>query len=170
MTPGSGSNGNAAGVAVQTARITVGELGYQPSRLTLRSGVPARITFVRTTDKTCGTDVVFPSLNIRRELPLNQSVDIEFTPRASGNIEFLCGMNMLRGMWWIWALWRACSTVMLNPPRRRRFLCPHAMRRRAVSPPAFSSHRALSLASVSMAVRRLSCDRGTMGAVYSPST
>lgn len=97
-TPGVGSNGNAAGAAVQTARITVGELGYQPSRLTLRSAVPARLTFVRTTDKTCGTAVVFPSLNIRRELPLNQSVDIEFTPQKNGNIEFLCGMNMLRGM------------------------------------------------------------------------
>ena len=97
-TPGVGSSGSSVRAAPQTARVTVGERGYEPSRLTLRSGVPARITFVRTTDKTCGTDVVFPSLNIRRELPLNQSVDIEFTPRASGNIEFLCGMNMLRGM------------------------------------------------------------------------
>ncbi len=94
---GSGSIGSVAGAAVQTARITVGEQGYEPSRLTLRSGVPARLTFVRTTDKTCGTAVVFPSLNIRRELPLNQSVDIEFTPQKTGDIEFLCGMNMLRG-------------------------------------------------------------------------
>jgi hypothetical protein len=88
---------DARGTAVQTARITVGEQGYEPSRLTLRSGVPARITFVRTTDKTCGTAVVFPSLNIRRELPLNQPVDIEFTPQKTGDIQFACGMNMLRG-------------------------------------------------------------------------
>jgi len=59
--------------------------------------VPARLTFVRTTDKTCGTAVAFPSLNIRRELPLNQPVEIEFTPPTTGNLEFVCGMNMLRG-------------------------------------------------------------------------
>lgn len=93
----SGSAVNAAGAAVQTARITVGEQGYEPPRLTLRSGVPARLTFVRTTDKTCGTAVVFPSLDIRRELPLNQPVSIEFTPQKAGEVQFVCGMNMLRG-------------------------------------------------------------------------
>ena len=34
---------------------------------------------------------------IRRELPLNQPVDIEFTPSKTGNVDFVCGMNMLRG-------------------------------------------------------------------------
>jgi RND family efflux transporter MFP subunit len=96
-TRGSGASGSAAGVVVQTARITVGELGYEPSRVNLRSGAPARLTFLRTTDKTCGTAVVFPSLNIRRELPLNQAVDIEFTPQKTGDIGFVCGMNMLHG-------------------------------------------------------------------------
>jgi plastocyanin domain-containing protein len=56
--------------------------GYEPAKLTLRAGQPARITFVRTTDKTCGTEVVFPSLNIRRPLPLNEPVVIDFTPRG----------------------------------------------------------------------------------------
>ena len=94
---GSGASGGSAGAAVQTTRISVGEQGYEPSRVTLRSGIPARLTFVRTTDKTCGTAVVFPSLNIRRELPLNQPVVIEFTPREPGEVQFVCGMNMLRG-------------------------------------------------------------------------
>ena len=88
---------NTRGAAVQTARITVGEQGYEPSRVTLRAGVPVRLTFVRTTDKTCGTTVAFPSLNIRRELPLNQTVEIEFTSQKAGEIQFVCGMNMLRG-------------------------------------------------------------------------
>ena len=56
------------------------EQGYEPAKVTLRAGTPARITFVRTTDKTCGTEVVFPSLNIKRALPLNEPVVIEFTP------------------------------------------------------------------------------------------
>lgn len=91
------STESALSAGVQTARITVGEQGYDPSQVTVRAGVPARLTFVRMTDKTCGTAVVFPSLNIRRELPLNQPVEIEFTPQKTGNVEFVCGMNMLRG-------------------------------------------------------------------------
>ena len=60
------------------------EQGYEPAKVTLRAGTPARITFVRTTDKTCGTEVVFPSLNIKRALPLNEPVVIEFTPAEVG--------------------------------------------------------------------------------------
>jgi len=81
----------------QGGKVVLTEKGYEPAKLTLRAGEPARITFVRTTDKTCGTEVVFPSLNIRRPLPLNEPVVIEFTPKASGEIGFACGMNMLRG-------------------------------------------------------------------------
>ena len=73
------------------------EQGYEPAKVTLRAGTLARITFVRTTDKTCGTEVVFPSLKIKRALPLNEPVVIEFTPAKSGDIAFACGMNMLHG-------------------------------------------------------------------------
>jgi plastocyanin domain-containing protein len=81
----------------QTAKVVVSEQGYEPAKVTLRAGTPVRITFVRTTDKTCGTEVVFPSLNIKRALPLNEPVVIEFTPAKSGDIAFACGMNMLHG-------------------------------------------------------------------------
>jgi cobalt-zinc-cadmium efflux system membrane fusion protein len=87
----------AANAAAQEAKVLVTEKGYEPAKLTLRAGQPARITFVRNTDKTCGTEVVFPSLNIRRPLPLSQPVVIEFSAPKSGKIEFVCGMNMLRG-------------------------------------------------------------------------
>ena len=82
---------------LQETKVLVTEKGYEPAKVALRAGTPARITFVRTTDKTCGTEVVFPSLNIRRALPLNQSVTIGFTPRAAGELAFVCGMNRLRG-------------------------------------------------------------------------
>jgi cobalt-zinc-cadmium efflux system membrane fusion protein len=90
------SNRPAAG-KVQGAKVLVTETGYEPAKLTVRAGEVARITFVRTTDKTCGTEVVFPSLNIRRPLPLNEPVVVEFMPKGSGEIGFVCGMNMLRG-------------------------------------------------------------------------
>ena len=86
-----------ADATVQNVKIIVNEQGYEPAKVTLRAGIPARMTFLRTTDKTCGTEVVFPSLNIKRALPLNEPVVIEFTPAKSGDIAFACGMNMLHG-------------------------------------------------------------------------
>jgi plastocyanin domain-containing protein len=76
----------------------VTEKGFEPDRVSLRAGSPARLTFVRTTDKTCGTEVVFASLNIKRTLPLNEPVAIEFTPAKTGEVAFACGMNMLKGV------------------------------------------------------------------------
>jgi plastocyanin domain-containing protein len=53
---------------------------------------------VRTSDKTCGTEVLFPSLKITRALPFNEPVAIEFTPASSGDVVFTCGMSMLKGV------------------------------------------------------------------------
>jgi len=83
--------------SIETAKILVTEKGFDPGSVSLRAGFPARLTFVRTTDKTCGTEVVFPSLNIRRALPLNEPVMIEFTPATSGEVAFACSANMLKG-------------------------------------------------------------------------
>ena len=80
--PAASSDGRSSEPA-QTAKVVVSEQGYEPAKVTLRAGMPARITFVRTTEKTCGTEVVFPSLNIKRALPLNEAVVIEFTPSKS---------------------------------------------------------------------------------------
>lgn len=83
---------------VQAVRILVTDKGFEPDRVSLRAGSPARLTFVRTSDKTCATEVVFPSLNIRRALPLNEPVAIELGPAQSGDVAFTCGMNMLKGV------------------------------------------------------------------------
>ena len=80
----------------QTVRVTVSDKGFGPDRLTLKAGVPAQVTFVRTTDATCATEVVFPSLNIRRDIPLNTPVVIDLIPSTT-EIGFVCGVNMFRG-------------------------------------------------------------------------
>ena len=81
----------------QEATIKVTEKGYEPAQLKLQLGVPARLTFVRETENTCGTEVIFPDYDIERVLPLNERVVVEFTPQESGEFVFTCGMNMLRG-------------------------------------------------------------------------
>jgi RND family efflux transporter MFP subunit len=95
--PGRSLGNASAPSGVQGAKVIVTEQGFEPAKVALRAGTPARLTFIRTTDKTCGTEVVFPSLNIKRALPLNQSVAIEFTPTNTGEVAFACGMNMLKG-------------------------------------------------------------------------
>jgi RND family efflux transporter MFP subunit len=83
---------------VQSATIAVTEQGFEPAKVTLRAGTPVRLVFTRTTDKTCGTEVVVPSLGIKRAVPLNEPVTIEFTPEDAGDVAFACGMNMLKGV------------------------------------------------------------------------
>lgn len=82
---------------VQRATVSVNQNGYQPSSLRLKRGVSARLTFVRRTEQTCATEVVFPDYGIRRELPLNQAVVISLIPKKAGEFTFACGMNMVRG-------------------------------------------------------------------------
>ena len=93
----SGTGTEGADPRIQNVKIEVNQQGYEPAKIMLRAGVPARLTFLRTTDKTCGTEVVFPSLNITRALPLNEPVVIELTPAKSVDVAFACGMNMLHG-------------------------------------------------------------------------
>jgi plastocyanin domain-containing protein len=82
---------------VQTAKVRITERGYEPVALKLRRGIPARVTFVRTTDATCAKEIVLPDFNIRRALPLNQPVLVNFTPNTRGTFTFVCGMNMRSG-------------------------------------------------------------------------
>gem|GEM_PF-1022581 len=82
---------------IQTVTVRVTDGGYEPASLELTRDVPARVTFVRESKTTCGTQVVMPEYDIKRALPLNEPVVIEFTPRKSGEFAFTCGMGMLRG-------------------------------------------------------------------------
>lgn len=81
----------------QTARVIVTEQGYKPDSIRLRRGIPARVTFVRQAEGTCGTEIVLPEQGIKRALPLNKPVVVAFTPNKSGEFSFTCGMGMMRG-------------------------------------------------------------------------
>jgi hypothetical protein len=50
---------------IQTAKIFVTEQGYELATVTVRNGTRTKPTFVRTSDKVCGTEVAFPSINAR---------------------------------------------------------------------------------------------------------
>ncbi|HXI15747.1 MAG TPA: efflux RND transporter periplasmic adaptor subunit [Chloroflexota bacterium] len=92
---GSANTGGAGGA--QAASIAVTEQGFEPQSVTLKAGTPARVTFTRKTDATCAKEVVFPDFNIKKALPLNEPVTVEFTPKETGTLSYACGMNMLKG-------------------------------------------------------------------------
>jgi plastocyanin len=81
----------------QTARVVLTNKGYQPESVRLRVGIPARVTFVREVEATCGTEIVLADYGIKKDLPLRQPVTVEFTPAKTGEFSFACGMNMLKG-------------------------------------------------------------------------
>jgi len=81
----------------QDVNIAVTKDGFTPSSFIVRKNTPVRLIFVRTVEVTCATDVVIRDYNIKRELPLNEPVVVEFTPEKAGIISFACGMNMQRG-------------------------------------------------------------------------
>jgi plastocyanin domain-containing protein len=52
---------------------------------------------MRTSDDGCGQQLAFPSLGLRRDLPLNEAVSLDLEVPAGGRIEFTCGMGMYKG-------------------------------------------------------------------------
>lgn len=81
----------------QTAKVLINERGFSRTSITLRRGVPTRLTFLRQTDSTCATSIIISGYGINRELPLNTPVVVSFAPKQSGEVGFTCGMNMMRG-------------------------------------------------------------------------
>jgi plastocyanin domain-containing protein len=55
------------------------------------------LVFTRRTDQTCATEVAIPALKIKKALPLNTPVTIEYMADKTGELTFTCGMNMIRG-------------------------------------------------------------------------
>jgi RND family efflux transporter MFP subunit len=83
--------------AAQNVKVVLTKDGYRPASITVRKNILVRLTLVRQVEVTCGTEIDIPEYNIKRDLPLNKPVVVEFTPNKAGEIGFGCGMNMLRG-------------------------------------------------------------------------
>lgn len=81
---------------VQEVFVTV-KGGYTPDTIVVKAGAPVRLNFTRTESSMCSEMVVFDGLNRSAKLPEGETVAVEFTPEAPGEIPFQCQMGMLRG-------------------------------------------------------------------------
>lgn len=77
--------------------VTVNASGYEPSEVQAMAGHPLTMVFTRTTDEGCGNELVIADADIERELPLNEPVEVTFTPSEAGELRFSCGMDMYDG-------------------------------------------------------------------------
>ena len=76
--------------------VTADDKGFTPSSVTFKKGAPASLVFTRTTDDTCATEVVFPELNVKKELPKGKPVTIEVPTDKEQRLTFQCGMGMYK--------------------------------------------------------------------------
>ena len=86
-----------AQVPTDAIKVTVSGAGYEPSRVEVKRGQPVKLAFYRKDADNCGGEVVFPKLNVRKKLPVGQTVVVEVTPKEAGELAFTCGMNMYKG-------------------------------------------------------------------------
>lgn len=76
--------------------VKVDAKGFTPSSIEFKKGEKGAITFTRTSDDTCAKDVVFPELNLKKELPLNKPVVVEVPTDTARTLTFTCGMGMFK--------------------------------------------------------------------------
>ena len=73
--------------------------GFVPSRIKVKAGEKVVLRVKRTVKTTCAKKITVPSKGIVKNLPLNKSVLVEFTPDKRGEIAFGCAMDqMLSGV------------------------------------------------------------------------
>jgi len=89
--------GGAGGGKAARVELAVTEKGFEPAEVQAEKGVPLTLAVTRKTDATCAKEIVIADQNIRKDLPLNKTVEVTFTPAESGEIPYVCGMDMIAG-------------------------------------------------------------------------
>ncbi len=78
-------------------KIVVSKDGFTPQEITFQKGQPLKLAFVRIDEENCGNEIVFKDLNIKKKLPVGEVVTVDIPTEKSGEINFTCGMDMLKG-------------------------------------------------------------------------
>ena len=77
--------------------IEVDATGYHPATINAPGKAKITLAFKRTTDSGCGQQLVIKALDISKDLPLNEVVEIQVEVPESGELGFACGMDMYKG-------------------------------------------------------------------------
>jgi plastocyanin domain-containing protein len=88
--------GAASALPAGAVQVVADDKGFTPSSVTFKKGAPGSLVFLRTSDDTCATEVVFPELNVKKELPKGQPVTIAIPTEKEQKLTFQCGMGMYK--------------------------------------------------------------------------
>lgn len=101
MHEGGGDEGKPAEVAEVEAggrvEITVDGGGYHPAEIKAPPNSKVTLAFTRPDEKNCGGKLVIAAMELEKDLPVGESVEIEVEVPESGELGFACGMNMYKG-------------------------------------------------------------------------
>lgn len=80
-----------------TVQVTITDEGFVPARIPAKVGQPLTLAITRKAERTCATEILFAGQEGKTDLPLNKTVQVTYTPKASGEIKFGCAMGMMIG-------------------------------------------------------------------------
>lgn len=81
--------------------IAVVESGFEPTGIKVASGETVTLVFTRRTEHTCAKEVVVylsDDKTVKRDLPLNQPVEVTVMFSHPGELGYACGMSMHGGV------------------------------------------------------------------------
>lgn len=82
----------------QVVRMEVTTQGFVPAQVKVKLGQPVKLVVTRKTDMTCAKEIVIKDYGINKPLPLNQPVEVTFTPVKPGQVRCACAMDMISGV------------------------------------------------------------------------
>lgn len=77
--------------------MAVTDEGFVPANVQVKVGEPVTLVITRKTDETCATEILIEGTDIKQPLPLNQPVEVAWTPSKAGKVKFGCAMDMMVG-------------------------------------------------------------------------
>ncbi len=82
----------------QVVKLSVDDKGgYAVAPTTVTKGVPVKMEADLDTVRGCARTVVIDAFNVKKTVKKGDST-IAFTPDKAGNVEIVCGMNMVKGI------------------------------------------------------------------------
>ena len=77
--------------------IAVTDSGFVPASIEIPAGKPVTLVVTRKTEATCAKQIVFEREGIRKDLPLNQAVEVTVPASPKGEVTYSCDMGMVSG-------------------------------------------------------------------------
>ena len=98
--PAADAAGAKAKKGAEKLEVAITEKGFEPDKLTVKKGAPVELVFTRKTDKTCIKEVILDTgaaKKVQKPLPLNTPVVIKTKFTKTGDLKYVCNMNMFSG-------------------------------------------------------------------------